>query len=1830
MDVLGAAKGLTGLLTDSSSWLEQLLQVHTIKQLHEFAASTLPTLAKQYPRNSRVQSLLRSIYASMQGQLVELTDDTYAPSYATSAAGDAPAAVLTPTEADGHQRQQSLQRQSGPLAEGFEGFKGRFGSKRQQAKASQQQQRDGTDEDDEMEVGEAAADEEQEVMAAAAAVAAAINAGAATAAAMHSGSSSSSSHQGQPVEPAAVLASLAEASSSGSAEAGVMADGARQQRGSAAALAAYAASTAAAATVQPAKAKKKAFGKGLMMSMVSGKGKSKPEPSPEPELCSAPAALAAHAALEAMLSEAEAEVAAGEQEAAAAAAAAARTMGDSTASASTSHSSAAGLADPSEQQGSGRLTPQMGLQGQHAQVGNDDSAFSKAGDEGVDSSEVSSMCSLSAAFQRPPDLPWEASPGQGRSAAAARAAAAAAGALAGTAECSPRSVAVAAAQFESRIAQQSSRRLSHLSSNQIMVGVGAATPPRVSQPPSPRVLAEEELELDDAAAFELAQVSGDGAVETSDPVAGSPRSARRFHFFKFRSILQHHEKLSTQALAEAEAAAAALEAAAAKEGDSDAAASGTSARIRAVLSMRRRTTAASAASAAVAAVDGEVAANAEEGGVHVGGEAACTADAADAASGAAVSGVSPRASQCDDVYDAADVPASMHGIADVLDQPYKQGRIGGLMSRAASRMMSLGSRPAREPAATAAPSAGAGSSQQARQSFKGLNFTAKLKKAMVDRRGNAEATIDGTLLPTLQLDSVPPLACLLQLRALLEQLMHEIKTETKKHLMMQLQMAAAAAAGGGSAKPDASIARPLRQVKAMIKAVHRMQLALDYPRQLAAAADMSGLWLSRAYSGFFAAEQQQVKQLKSPPAACLAAVLAAEQPQQQGVEGTRLYNLLFDAEQSEGSLRFGSCSSAAQQRAVAVHSPTATPFADASCQEAAGGTAAAGTAAASGRASRLASFPAALLAGCMRQLQRLPAELPLLVLHLFWDARGLLQRTGLLSMGLQLLRQQEEACVCCYVQQLVPAAYEHFKRIASHQTVTYELLSSCGARTLQPVQPLLLDALLREPCPLVLQGDYSAVACTAEGQPAQPGSLPGCVLLQGPSGRPAGDGSASGAEQQQLAAEQLQVIHELQEALQALQQEQEAVGQQTLLEQQQQQLHGDGQQVPQAPSPGPAYGSKSLPVSQAASPEKLSSAAAAGAAQQKKRQGHRSKRRAAAAKAAADDDAAPAAVAGQTPLMQRLEQLKLAQQLMQAQQQQAAQAVVDAESCSVADVRQWLLAGLLSSLKKDVAAVVARSRLSSPSAVVEVQVQAAILQRTHQLLSQYAPLPCSWPQLWGKADAADAAASSNGSSCDSACARAVADRVLAMLDTAVYDSEALVLLPAAADAPAAAGLPAAAGVLAEVSAALRPLVGFFGRQHLQALLALAGPAGQAHLLEGLMNKLDEEQGFLLEQLQMMQQQLPPALLQLPPAERYHTAGAVLQFYQQHLSSTLGDSDGACSAALACLQRIGNCLALLHLLTMQQSVQATPAFMQVAPLLGIVGRPLTDAAAAAECFEYEGAADPPTVQTAGGFASRSCAAGLLMPEVEQLLPSDSARHAHELQVQKELQQEQAWRQHAAQQGQPFDASLLKPGGELARHRMWQASHFQRLLLGPDAEKVRGPALLLTQTAELRAWRAAQAQECMGPCMERLRRWACVLQRQLQGLAGEADESEEDEVQVPAGAAAGVHAGNDAAAAAAGQQQYLGGLAGRLPGELAVGASLAGEVAAGEVAGIGVRENTLYGSAMTPPDSPYKEQQQQLAALDQQHELAAKSPAQADKAANSSRLLRRMRLLWWMTI
>lgn len=137
------------------------------------------------------------------------------------------------------------------------------------------------------------------------------------------------------------------------------------------------------------------------------------------------------------------------------------------------------------------------------------------------------------------------------------------------------------------------------------------------------------------------------------------------------------------------------------------------------------------------------------------------------------------------------------------------------------------------------------------------------------------------------------------------------------------------------------------------------------------------------------------------------------------------------------------------------------------------------------------------------------------------------------------------------------------------------------------------------------------------------------------------------------------------------------------------------------------------------------------------------------------------------------------------------------------------------------------------------QLQAAVLQRTHALMAQYTPLPQTWDQVWQQADALQGDAGDIGS----ITATAAVSGLLRMLDTAVYDAESQLLLPAAADNDAAtgAGNLGVDGVLAEVEAVVQPLQAFFGRQHLAALQAFTGPLGVQHLIEGVLGKLGQEQ-----------------------------------------------------------------------------------------------------------------------------------------------------------------------------------------------------------------------------------------------------------------------------------------------------------------------------------------------------------------------------------------------------
>ena len=136
MDVLGAVKGLTGLLSESSSWLQPLLQEHAVKQLNDFAFSTLPALSKVYARNPRLQDLLRAIYACIQGQFVEVGEDVDAP----AALPSPPAAAADAAFAAGGSEFQLQQQDGRPLAEGFEGLKERWGSLKGSSRKQAQQQ----------------------------------------------------------------------------------------------------------------------------------------------------------------------------------------------------------------------------------------------------------------------------------------------------------------------------------------------------------------------------------------------------------------------------------------------------------------------------------------------------------------------------------------------------------------------------------------------------------------------------------------------------------------------------------------------------------------------------------------------------------------------------------------------------------------------------------------------------------------------------------------------------------------------------------------------------------------------------------------------------------------------------------------------------------------------------------------------------------------------------------------------------------------------------------------------------------------------------------------------------------------------------------------------------------------------------------------------------------------------------------------------------------------------------------------------------------------------------------------------------------------------------------------------------------------------------------------------------------------------------------------------------------------------------------------------------------------------------------------------------------
>jgi hypothetical protein len=272
--------------------------------------------------------------------------------------------------------------------------------------------------------------------------------------------------------------------------------------------------------------------------------------------------------------------------------------------------------------------------------------------------------------------------------------------------------------------------------------------------------------------------------------------------------------------------------------------------------------------------------------------------------------------------------------------------------------------------------------------------------------------------------------------------------------------------------------------------------------------------------------------------------------------------------------------------------------------------------------------------------------------------------------------------------------------LAAHQTVTVELLSSCKAAPLQPVKQLYLDSLMREPCTVVMQGDYADIAAEATSA-LQPGTL-AAINAQ----------LAATLDELSDAAQELQqhgTVDKLQRAVQRLQQaeleapaEAAAEVNERLCESPREQPVSDQQPDPSAvrfsgvfsaakPSPEKAPAAASAA---AKGPSSSAGPAGGGRAGRKKRQGRASALRSSGvgslrASVAGLTGEQPAGV---TPLMQKLEAVQVAHAVETAAGRCRERRALQAWGACELDVRQWLLAGMLQSLQQDAAVVVQRCR----------------------------------------------------------------------------------------------------------------------------------------------------------------------------------------------------------------------------------------------------------------------------------------------------------------------------------------------------------------------------------------------------------------------------------------------------------------------------------------------------------------------------------------------------------
>ena len=235
--------------------------------------------------------------------------------------------------------------------------------------------------------------------------------------------------------------------------------------------------------------------------------------------------------------------------------------------------------------------------------------------------------------------------------------------------------------------------------------------------------------------------------------------------------------------------------------------------------------------------------------------------------------------------------------------------------------------------------------------------------------------------PLTQLPSAPALALVV---LLLEQLKQELQLDPKWQMLCKLM---------GPTQADAKF-QPVKGIQEALKAVQDLQVVLTFPSQLASACDLSSLWLALA-------NQQQVSYIEDTgdaeqgDAPCPVRVQAGASPSQGwgqlGCENLRT-SWAIDP------------NGTATARQPGISQQT-------SAENIAG----------------FSSFPSMLMMKASQHLDSMPADTPLAVMHIWWDAWQVLSLAPEQAALLNRINKDMEESIELYLGCMSELVYEHFK-----------------------------------------------------------------------------------------------------------------------------------------------------------------------------------------------------------------------------------------------------------------------------------------------------------------------------------------------------------------------------------------------------------------------------------------------------------------------------------------------------------------------------------------------------------------------------------------------------------------------------------------------------------------------------------------------------------------------------------------------------------------------------------------------------------------------------------